>query len=67
LLNSVKCKVPVITLGIETGLCYVDAYIALLNGSVVFHLHHMAITQQQFAHCYLLVSLQEPHIQGVYA
>ena len=32
-----------ITLGIQTGFCYVDAYIALLNGSVVFHLHHMVI------------------------
>jgi len=59
--------VHVITLDIETGFCYVDAYIALLNGSVVFHLHHMVIIQQQLAHCYPLVSLQDPHIHGVYA
>ena len=50
----------VVTLGIETGFCYVDAYIALLNCSVVFHLHHMVIIQQQLAQCYPLVSLQEP-------
>jgi len=34
------CTVHVITVGIETYFCYVDAFIALLNGSVVFHLHH---------------------------
>jgi hypothetical protein len=61
-----KCTVHVTTVGIQTGLCYVDKYIALLNGSVVFHLHHMVITQQQFGRCYPLVSLQEPRIQGVY-
>jgi len=53
-------------LGAQTGFCYVDVYIALLNGSVVFHLHHMVIIQQQLAHCYPLVWLQEPHIHGVY-
>jgi len=67
LLNKVECTVHVITRGIETGLCYVDAYIALLNHSVVFHLHHMVIIQQLLAYCYPLVSLQEPHIHGVYA
>jgi hypothetical protein len=61
-----KCTVHVITLGIQTGFCYVDTYIALLNGSVVFHLHHMVIIQQQVGRCYPLVLLQEPHIHGVY-
>jgi len=42
-------------------------YIALLNGSVVFHLHHMVIIQQQLAHSYPLVSLQVLHMHGVYA
>ena len=28
MLNSVKCTVHVVTLGIETGFCYVDAYFA---------------------------------------
>jgi hypothetical protein len=44
--------------GIEKGFYYVGAHIALLNGSVVFHLHHMVTIQQQLAHCYPLVSLQ---------
>ena len=48
-------------------LLYIDACIALLNGSVVSQLHHMVIIQQQLAHCYPLVSLQQPHIHGVYA
>ena len=60
LLSWVICTVHIFTLGIQTGFCYVD-------GSVVFHLHHMVIIQQQLAHCYPLVSLQEPHIHGVYA
>jgi len=66
LLNSINCTVHVITLHIQTGFCYVDTYIVLLNGSVVFHLHHMVILQQQLTLCYPLVSLQAPHIHGVY-
>ena len=42
----------------------VDAYVALLNRSVLFHPHHMAVTQQQLAHCYHLVPLQEPQYMG---
>jgi hypothetical protein len=47
--------VHVITVGIQTGLCYIDTYIALLDGSVVFHLHHMVIIQQQLGRCYSAV------------
>ena len=39
------------TLDIQPGFCYVDAHIALLNDSVVFHLHHVVIIQQQLAQC----------------
>jgi hypothetical protein len=37
----------VIAVGIQTGFCSADTYIAFLNGSVVFHLHHLVIIQQQ--------------------
>jgi hypothetical protein len=50
-----KYTVHVITVGIQTGFCYVDTYIVLLNGSVVFHLHHVVIIQQQLGHCYPVV------------
>jgi hypothetical protein len=50
--------------GILTGFDYVDANIALLNGSVVFHLHHMVLIQQQLGLSYPLVSLRSHIYMG---
>jgi hypothetical protein len=63
-LNSVKCTVHVITLAVQTGFSYVVTNIAVVNGSVVFHLHHMVIIQQRLGHWYPLVSLRSHIYMG---
>ena len=51
---------------LPSGLTSAATFIAFLNRSVVFHLHPVATIQQQLAHCYPPVSLQQPHIHAVY-